>query len=90
VKLPPPPPGKTSAKTRESARRAYEKGQAGARKTSVRRSRAVLGALKREGRAAASSESLSRQGRSAARRRTATERRAAAHKAARTRARKAG
>src|SRR5712671_4642758 len=38
VKLPPPAPGKATARTRASAKRAYEKGQAGAPKPSRRRS----------------------------------------------------
>src|SRR5437016_2824460 len=55
VKLPPPAPGKAKAKTRQSARRDYEKGQSGAGKqSSPRRARASLGALKREGGEAAS------------------------------------
>src|SRR5437868_3826245 len=42
VKLPPPKKGKASKQTRQSARRAYAKGQSGARKKpSSRRSRAV-------------------------------------------------
>jgi hypothetical protein len=85
VKLPPPRRGKVSDRTRESARRAYEKGQSGAqKKPSPKRSKATRGALGREGRQAASRGSLSRQARSAALRRTAAERKAAARKAART------
>src|SRR5438093_5451853 len=62
VKLRPPGPGKAKRKTRESARRAYQKGQSSAakKKTSPARSRAVRGALKHEGRKAASTASLSR------------------------------
>src|SRR6266536_2859441 len=42
VKLPPPQQGKTSARTRRSAERAYAKGQSGAAyKTNPRRSRAI-------------------------------------------------
>jgi hypothetical protein len=84
VKLPAPPPGKATAKTRKSAARAYRKGQSGARATSPRRARAAAAALKREGRGAASRASLSRQARTAASRRTGAERRAAAQKAVRT------
>jgi hypothetical protein len=84
VKLPPPKPGKAKAKTRESAQRAYEKGQSGARTTSPRRARAVRSALKREGKSAASRASLSRQAREAASRRSPAERRAAAREAVRT------
>jgi Family of unknown function (DUF6496) len=88
VKLRPPKKGTTSEETRRSARRAYRKGQSGTgRRTSTRRSRAVKGALKREGRRAASRKALSRQARSAARRRTAASRSAAAKKAARTKGR---
>jgi hypothetical protein len=57
------------------------------RKPSATRSRAIEGALKREGRNAASSKALARQARSTARRRSRTERSAAAKKAAKTRAR---
>jgi hypothetical protein len=88
VKLQPPKKGTASAKTRRSAERAYRKGQSGGRKkTSARRSRAVKGALKREGRRAASRRALATQARSAARRRSAASRSAAAKKAARTKGR---
>jgi hypothetical protein len=53
-------------------------------KPSATRSRAVRKALKREGRAAASPRALARQAKSAARRRSATQRSAAARKAVRT------
>ena len=104
VDLPPPAPGTVSEKTRRSAERAYEKGQHGETAVSSTRSRAIVGALKREDTAAASKPALAAQARSAARRRGAAqrsaaaqkavqtkgpaERSAAAHKAARTRARK--
>ena len=88
VKLRPPKKGSTSSKTRKSAERAYRKGQSGSkRRTSTRRSRAVRGALKREGRRAASRRALSRQAHAAARRRSAKSRSAAAKKAARTKGR---
>ena len=88
VKLRPPKKGTTSTKTRLSAERAYSAGQsARKKKPSTRRSRAVKGALKREGRSAASPRALATQARSAARRRTATSRSAAAKKAARTKGR---
>jgi len=62
VKLKPPEKGRTSAKTRRSAERAYRVGQSGRkRQPSTKRSRATLRALKREGREAASSMALSRQ-----------------------------
>ena len=83
VNLKPPKQGRTSAKTRKSAESAYRAGRSG-RKTSRRRSRAVEGALKREGHSAASRKNLSRQATSAARRRSAASRSAAAKKAART------
>src|SRR5438552_9154099 len=70
VKLRPPARGRVSEKTRKSAASAYRKGQRGV-KPSAKRSRARVKALKREGRAAASPTALSRQARSAARRRRA-------------------
>jgi hypothetical protein len=88
VKLRPPKKGTASERTRRSAERSYQKGRSGtAKRPSARRSRAVKGALKREGRRAASREALSRQARSSARRRTAGSRSAAAKKAARTKGR---
>jgi hypothetical protein len=54
-------------------------------KVSVKRARATMKALKREGHSAASHDALARQARSSARRRTATQRSATARKAARTR-----
>jgi hypothetical protein len=72
VKLPPPKRGRTSARTRKSAARAYRAGQSGRRKTSAKRSRATLRALKREPRRAASRKALSKQARSARRRRRAS------------------
>jgi hypothetical protein len=79
-----PKKGKAAAKTRRSTGR--RKAQ---NRPSVKRSRAVSRALKREGRSAASPRSLSRQARSSARRRSAAQRSAAAKKAARTKGRKA-
>ena len=68
VKLPPPKEGKSSEATRTKARSDYSKGQSGARKkTSPKRARATLQALKREGHSAASRTALSRQGKQAAR-----------------------
>jgi hypothetical protein len=84
VKLPAPPKGRVSEKTRKSAKQAYRKGQRH-EAISARRSQARVKALRREGRSAASHEALSRQARSAGRRRSAPERSAAARKAARTR-----
>ncbi|MEW5851545.1 MAG: DUF6496 domain-containing protein [Myxococcota bacterium] len=85
VALPPPKRGKTSARTRKSAEYAAAAGRrGGAKKTSPKRAQAVRGALKREGRAAATPKALARQARSAAQRRSPAERSAAAKKAART------
>jgi hypothetical protein len=85
VKLPPPKEGKSSASTRKQAARDYEKGQKSAGKTpSPKRSRATREALKREGTAAASHEGLSRQAKSSARSRSASDRSRAAKKAAAT------
>jgi hypothetical protein len=70
VKLKPPRKGQASAGTRKAASRDYREGQRGARKKpSAARSRATLRALEREPRRAASRTSLSRQARTAARRR---------------------
>jgi len=86
VKLSPPRKGTVSARTRRSAERAYEKGQTGSRiRPSRTRSRATLNALRKEGHSAASPSSLSRQAKSAARKRSPGERSSAARKAARTR-----
>jgi hypothetical protein len=79
VPLPPPARGKTTARTRQSAKRDYDTGR-GRRKprgTSPRRRRAVSRALKREGHRAASKTALSRQARRTARRRTPSRRRQA-------------
>ena len=84
VRLPPPKKGTVSDETRRSAERAYEKGGEHEAGVSRKRSRATIGALKREGRAAASPRSLATHARSAARQRSAAERSAAARKAART------
>ena len=86
VKLPPPKKGTTSEKTRRSAERAYEAGQEhrGSHVNS-KRSRAITKALKREGHEAASTESLSRQARTQAAKRTPAEKRAIGRKAAKTR-----
>jgi hypothetical protein len=85
VKLPPPRRGTAPARTRRQAARDYQKGQTHDEARSKRRSRATMGALRREGRSAASHRALSRQARTAARRRSAGSRSAAARKAARTR-----
>ena len=84
VDLPPPKKGTVSEKTRRSAKRAYESGRSGKRQKSPRRSKATEGALKREGRAAASRKALSQQAHSAAQKRTPAKRSASARRAART------
>ena len=65
------PPSKTASKeTKEQAKRDLRKAKRGGRKrTSTKRSRATLQALKKEGHSAASKTALSRQARSAAKRR---------------------
>jgi len=87
VPLPPPARGKAKEKTRRSAERAYRKGQTGARKPKPKYSRIREEVLKREPRSTASRKALSRQARTAARRRkparaTTTGRRASLRKAA--------
>src|SRR5262249_30791034 len=70
VDLKPPQKGTTSEKTRKSAASAYRAGHSKTkRKTSAKRSRAASNALKREGRSAASHRSLSKQAKTAARKR---------------------
>jgi hypothetical protein len=83
VKLRPPAKGRTSRATRRRAARDLAKGRSGGPR-SRKRAQASLRALRRKGRAAASPTALARQARRAARRRSATERSAAAHKAVRT------
>jgi hypothetical protein len=86
VDLPPPKKGQTSERTRKSAERAYARGHGAPakRKPSAKRSRATEHALQREGKNAASHAALSRQAKSAARKRTAGEKHEAAMKAVRT------
>jgi len=84
VELAPPKPGKTSEAARRKAQRDLEKADS-EKKPSAKRSRATLKALQRESAAAASPEALSRQTRTAGRKRSAAERSASAKKAARTR-----
>ena len=84
VKLGAPKQGRASSRTRKQAKRDLSKGRSRSRKTSAKRSRAVLGALKKEGRSAASRKNLSRQAKSAASNRGSASRRAAARKAVRT------
>lgn len=67
VKLPPAPKGSASAKKEKSHRSSSRKGH-----PSAKRSRAVKGALKREGRSGASHRALSRQAKSAASKRSSS------------------
>jgi len=83
-----PPKGSTSKAVRTKTKQDSE--AASSRQApSPKRSRATTKALKREGTKAASKASLSRQARTSARNRGAADRRTAAKKAARTRARSA-
>jgi hypothetical protein len=84
VDLPPPKEGSVSSETRRQAARDSARGHEAPHPTSRKRSRAVLGALRREGGEAASKRSLSRQAFRAASRRTSSERSSAGRKAART------
>src|SRR5712691_10415145 len=68
VKLPPPPADEASSQTREQAKRDLAKARSH-KKPSPRRAAAVRSALKRETRSATSHRALSRQARTAARRR---------------------
>jgi hypothetical protein len=77
-------PKKGTASTRRKAQGDLRRGKASTKKKSAKRLRAISGALKREGRSAASKKSLSRQARSAARTRSSADRHRAAMKAART------
>lgn len=77
------PPATAKPKTTRSAEYASRAARRRTRPAS-RRSRAISGALKREGRGAASKQALSRQAKSAARRRSASARRTAARRAVRT------
>ena len=83
VDLKPPKKGTVSEKTRKSAKQAYEKGQKH-EPVSPTRSRARVRALKREGRTSVSRNALSRQAYAAAKKRTASQRSAAAKQAANT------
>jgi hypothetical protein len=85
VQLPQPKRG-SSAETREQAKRDSRKGRSrGKVSTDRRRSKATLGALRREGRAAGNRSALSSQARTAAKRRGGRARRSSAARAARTR-----
>jgi len=89
VDLPPPAKGKASARTRRSAKLAYDAGHGHPHRTvrpasHRRRSRAIERALRRESRSAASHTALSRHARAAAKKRTAAERSRSARAASRT------
>ena len=85
VKLAAPKKGRSSAQVRKKAQQDLRKGQEpGGQKTSRRRSRAVSGALKREGHSAASPKNVARQARSAAQARGPVARHEAAMKAVHT------
>jgi hypothetical protein len=87
--VPLPATGTASSRTRKKAsqdRRAARRGRRG--KRSRKRARGVQRALRREGRAAASRRALARQARASARKRGPRARKAAARKAARTRAKR--
>jgi hypothetical protein len=87
VNLKPPKRGTVSEKTRKSAESAYEKGQKH-EPISRTRSRARVKALKREPTSTVSHSALSKQARTAAKKRPASARSASAKKAARTRKRR--
>ena len=67
VPLPPPKKGRAKESTRESAERDVKKGQSGSTKTSAKRSRSRVEALKREPRSTASSKALSAHAKKTAR-----------------------
>ena len=82
VKLPAP---KGPVALRKKAEEDEIAGEHPGRKVSPKRSRAITGALKREGKSSASRTAMFQQGRRAAAKRSAQSRSAAARKAARTR-----
>jgi hypothetical protein len=84
VKLKQPEKGTVSEKTRTAAKRESEKGEKH-EPVSEKRSRASLRALKKEPTSTVSKSALSKQTKTAAKRRSATSRSASAKKAARTR-----
>ena len=84
VDLPPPKEGKYSEETRDKAERDLEVGDEPHHKTNPRRSAARVKALKKEGKHAASGAAISRHSKTAASKRTASERSASAKKAAET------
>ena len=80
----PRPPATAKARTKRSAEYASRAAERGPRQPSRRRLRAVAGALKREGRRAASTTALARQAKAAARRRSPAARSASARRAVQT------
>jgi len=82
VQLPPPKKGQYSDEVREKAKHDLEKGKQPQHEPNPRRSEAILDALKREGKDAASHAALSRQAKSVSRKRTSAERSEIAKKAA--------
>ena len=82
VKLQAPAKGRASSQTRKQAKRDLQKGSSAGGRTSARRSAAVTRALKHEGRGAASHQALSRQARTAARRRKSASRAGASRRRA--------
>jgi len=87
VRLAPPKRGAAPAKIRHQAERDLAKGRHPSGNPSRARSRAVMGALRREGHGAATTTAISRHARRSAGHRTAADRSTAARKAARTRGR---
>ena len=84
VKLPPPGAGSSRATKRKAAQDTAAGERGSQPRPSRKRSRAVSGVLAREGHSAASTKALSKQARTAARKRTAADRSKAARKAVRT------
>src|SRR5262245_4717192 len=84
VKLPPPGAGSSRATKRKAAQDTAASERGTRHRASRKRSRAIARVLKREGHSAASTRSLSKQARTAARKRTAADRSKAARKAVRT------
>jgi hypothetical protein len=83
VKLP-PPPASAAKRTKESAASATRAASRGRTRKNPKRSRAVRRALKHESRRVVSRKALSRQAKSAARRRSAAARHRSAQRAVRT------
>jgi hypothetical protein len=73
VDLKPPKKGSVSRETLQAAKRDFKAGHRRTKKSSARRSKASLRALRREGTAAASTRALSRQARTSARHRVTSQ-----------------